>query len=353
MADDITLAGDMAQTIPDTSASGWKRVAPALALMILAPLVAEVLPGATRFSSLFVLPVEIAVWGGGALMIRVAVRRLRLGWRNMLCLALALAVAEECLIQQTSLAPMVFQLKGQGYARAFGVNYVYLLWALVYESVFVVFVPIYLVELIFPLRRQGLWLNRGGLVAVVCFFVVGCFMAWFSWTQVARPQVFHVAAYNPPLPAVLIAAVVIAGLLIAAVGPYRDLLATAARPLDPPAHWLLGVAGFLWALLWYGLVLLSFGVAPDFPSAIAVGTGLLLVAAILLWLPRWTAHAGWSSKHAFGLLFGTIVGSMLAGFIGFIGSLAIDLAFKVLVDVLAVVLLAALGRRVWDRNEAL
>jgi len=47
-----------------------------------------------------------------------------------LLLALALAVAEECLIQQTSLAPMVLKLKGEVYARAYGVNYVYFLWAL-------------------------------------------------------------------------------------------------------------------------------------------------------------------------------------------------------------------------------
>ena len=46
-------------------------------------------------------------------MIRYAVRRWGLGWLNMLCLALALAVAEECLIQQTSLSPMVLQLKGE------------------------------------------------------------------------------------------------------------------------------------------------------------------------------------------------------------------------------------------------
>ena len=46
--------------------SRWKRSAPALALALMAPLLAEVLPGATRFSSLFVLPIEMCVWGGGA-----------------------------------------------------------------------------------------------------------------------------------------------------------------------------------------------------------------------------------------------------------------------------------------------
>src|SRR5690242_2906255 len=140
-------------------ASHRRRAAPALLLVLTAPLVAEVLPGATRLSSLFVLPIEMCVWGGGALLIREAVRRRRLGWRNMLLLALALAVAEEWLIQQTSLAPLVIRIKGQTWARALGINYVYFLWALVYETVFVVFLPVYLVELIFPERRDGPWLG--------------------------------------------------------------------------------------------------------------------------------------------------------------------------------------------------
>ena len=111
----------------------------------------------------------MCVWGGGALFIRYAIRRWRLGWLNMLLLAIALAIAEECVIQQTSLAPMVIQLKGETYARAFGVNYVYFLWALFYESVFVVFLPIHLVELIFPKRREDVWIGRIGLIATVCF----------------------------------------------------------------------------------------------------------------------------------------------------------------------------------------
>src|SRR4051812_19182256 len=103
-------------SVEGAAARGWKCVIPALTLVLLAPLIAEVLPGATRFTSLFVLPIEMCVWGGGALMIRYAVRRLHLGWANMLALALSLAIAEECLIQQTSLAPMVLQLKGETYA---------------------------------------------------------------------------------------------------------------------------------------------------------------------------------------------------------------------------------------------
>jgi hypothetical protein len=329
----------------DQHSSIWSKAAPGFLLMILSPLLAEILPGATRFSAIFVLPIEICMWGGGALFIRYAVRRWRLGWRNMLLLALALAIAEECLIQQTSFAPLVIQIKGQVYARAFDVNYVYLLWALVYETVFVVFAPIYLAELIFSSRRTGLWLGKGGMITVATLFTLGAFLAWFSWTQIARPKVFHVPIYNPPPVHMLIAGVAILALVFFSLGPFRESLAQPAAPMRPPSPWLLGLAACIWATLWYALVLLAFGIAPQFPPAIAVGGGILLAGAIVLLLPRWTAHPDWDDMHQFGTLFGVILGSMLLSFVGFIGSLPMDLYFKIGVDAVAMLLLIVLGLR--------
>src|SRR4051794_7140694 len=198
-----------------------RRIAPAFTLALLAPTLAEVLPGATRFSAIFVFPIEVCVWGIGAVLIREVVRRKGLGWASLLLLALVLAIAEECLIQQTSLAPLVIQLKGQVYARAFGINYVYLLWALMYETVYVVLLPILLAELIFPARRDEGWMSKSGIMVSLVLFGLGSFLAWFSWTQIARIQVFHLAAYNPPLVAVLAALGAILLLVLAALGPAR------------------------------------------------------------------------------------------------------------------------------------
>jgi hypothetical protein len=69
-------------------------------------MVAEVLSGATRLSYIFVLVPEILVWGGGALIIRELVRRWGGGWFSMLLMGLCLSIAEETIIQQTSLAPL-------------------------------------------------------------------------------------------------------------------------------------------------------------------------------------------------------------------------------------------------------
>jgi hypothetical protein len=326
-------------------ASGWKRAMPAFTLVLMAPLVAEVLPGATRFSALFVLPIEMCVWGGGALMIRYAVRRSHLGWANMLALALSLAIAEECVIQQTSLAPMVLRLRGVTYARALGVNYVYFLWALVYEAVFVVILPIHLVEFIFPSRREGLWVGKAGLLVTAVLFFVGSLLAWYSWTRMARPRVFHVPAYTPPPGASLIAMAAIGALIFPALGPYRQALSRESAPLRPPPPWVVGTAGALWAMLWYGLVLLAFGIAPSFPPAVAIGAGLLLAGVIVCLLPRWAADRRWRRDHEFGVIFGSMLGSMIAGFIGFIGAAPVDLYFKIVINVLAVVLMIVLWLR--------
>src|SRR5262245_17813718 len=217
-----------------TPRSMLRRAAPAIWLMVSSPLIAELLPGATRFSAIFVFPIEVLVWGGATLLIRDVVRRLNLGWPNLLLLALALVVAEECLIQQTSLAPLVIKLKGVEYARVFGVNYLYFLWALIYETLFVVFIPVGLAELIFRRRRDQPWLNGVGLAIIAALLLPACFLAWFTWTHIARTEVFHLERYAPPLSQLAIAAGTIGVLVFLAIGPSRDWLARPSAPLVPP-----------------------------------------------------------------------------------------------------------------------
>lgn len=314
------------------------NVAVALTLMVLAPLVAEVLPGATRFSSLFVLPIEMLVWGGGTMLIRYAVRRWKLGWINMILLALALSIAEEFLIQQTSLAPMVVKIKGVTYARAFGVNYVYLIWALIYETVYVVLLPVHLTELIYPEKRDELWIGKRGIIAVVGLFFAGSFLAWYSWTQIARPNVFHVAAYNPPFFMVVIALATIGSLLFIALGPFKNKLSVERRPKYHFSKWILFVFGNLWAVVLYAICLLAFGISPEFSPSIPVITAVLLAIIPIAVVPAFAFDFRRSRTDPMALIFGVVSGSMLAGFIGFIGAAPIDLYFKILANIITYIL---------------
>lgn len=319
---------------------------PAILLMLFAPLLTEVLPGATRFGSIFVFPIEVTVWGGGALLIRDAVRRWNLGWFNMLLLALCLSIAEEFLIQQTSVAPMVLRLKGVTYARFLGVNYVYLLWALIYETVFVVFAPVYLVELLFPEKRNQVWMSKGGFFTVVFFFLAGAFLAWFSWTQIARPKVFQVPAYNPSLLKVVLASVSIILFTYLALGPIRNKLPRPTQVITPPNNILLWIFGAVWATILFGLVLLAFGQFPDFPPAIAIIAGFLLAISAIYFVPRWANSDNWNSLKTYSLIFGTTAGAWAVGFVGFLGSEPSDLYFKIITNIIALVLMILLIRKV-------
>jgi len=322
------------------------RIAPALLVMVLAPTFTELLLGGTRLSALIgfppILGMEIAVWGGGALMLRGLARKLGLGWGSLLLFGLVIAIAEEFVIQQTSLAPLVIKLKGVEWARAGGINYVYALWALVYEAVWVVLMPTLVAEMVFPARKRETWLSRSGLTVVAILFPIGAVMAWYGWTHIARVQTFHLPLYTPPLPAILAALATIVALFVWAIR-FPPRFTTAVRP---PAPALLGLGGALWATLWFGMAVLAFGIAPQLsgPAVFAAGLGVMLIVVLLL--PRWAAHPGWTGGHAYGLFFGMLTGAMLASFVGFQGAAAEDLWFKVATNLIAWVLMILLGRKV-------
>ena len=85
--------------------SRWRRAAPVVILLMLSPVITNVLFGAIRITNIVALIPAAGAWGCGSLLIRELVRRRRQGWPAILILGLALALAEECVILQTSLFP--------------------------------------------------------------------------------------------------------------------------------------------------------------------------------------------------------------------------------------------------------
>jgi hypothetical protein len=324
----------------------WSRIAPALLMMVLAPSFTELLLGGTRLSAIVGFPpiifMEIVVWGGGALMLRALARKLGLGWGSLILFGLVIAMAEEFVIQQTSFAPLVIQLKGVEWGRAGGINYVYALWALAYEAVWVVLMPTLVAEMVFPDRRQETWLSKAGLAIVGILFPIGSVMAWFGWTHIARVRTFHLPIYNPSAGEFVGALAVIAALFVWAI-KFPPRSANNARPPSPA---LLGLGGAVWSALWFGLVVLAFGLHPELSAPVVFAAGLILMLAILLCLPRWGAHGGWTGRHSYGLFFGTLTGAMLATFAGFVGGATMDIVFKVGTNLIAVFLMILLGRKV-------
>jgi hypothetical protein len=329
------------------SISRWQRIGPVVTLLLLAPVVSEVLYGATRLSVIFVLIPEILTWGCAALLIREVIRRWNKGWRSMLLLAIALAIAEEWIIQQTSIAPMVGLTK-RAYGRVWGVNWVYLLWALGYESVWVVLIPVKLTELLFPQRGGEKWLRTRGLVITSITFLMGACMAWYGWTQRARVLVFHMPLYRPPTLYIALAFVVIV-LLVAAAHSLPTLpRQEGGAPSDGSVLLVTTILGIPWA----AFVLVGYGSFPEVPLGVSLAVGCAWCFVALGVMHRWSCLDGWGDRHRFAVVFGGVLGCIVSGFVVFKvgGALRIHWIGKAVLNAIAFVWLVLVGLRTARRS---
>lgn len=320
-------------------------------LLILAPVIAEVLSGATRLSVLFVLIPEVMVWGGGALLARELVRRWRAGAASLLCLGLALSMAEEFIIQQTSIAPLPFIGANISFGRYAGVNWLYLLFMLGFESVWVVLVPVQVTELLFPDRREQAWLRTRGIVATCIAFLIGSRIAWYGWTQQARPKL-HAAPYHPPAVLILIGLVTIGALIFAAwlLRGYGHSGQIASR--QPTSPWLLGITAFIFAAAWFALITLIFVPHPGLASWIPMAAGWVWALLSFILIRYWSAARGWRDIHRWALSCGAILGCVAASDISSAGWSRVDLIGKFVFQFCALIGLLLLARKVLQRDAA-
>ena len=319
-------------------------------LLVLAPVIAEVLSGSTRLSILFVLIFEVMVWGGGALLCRELVRRWHAGATSLLCLGLALSIAEEFIIQQTSIAPLPFPGANASYGRYLGINWVYLLFMLGFESVWVVLIPVQVTELLFPSRREQPWLRAGGLIATCVAFLVGAPLAWYGWTQQARPRL-HAAPYHPPAILILIGFAAIVA-LIGLAWLLRNYGHSGQLDSRSPAHpWLIGIKAFVFGAAWFGLITLVF-VPSNLAVWIPLAVGITWAVLSFILIRYWSAPTGWRDVHRWALSCGAILGCMVMSDISAAGWTRIDLIGKFVFQICALIGLLLLARRVWLRDAA-
>lgn len=323
--------------------------APIWTLLILAPVIGEVLSGSTRLSFLFVLVPEIMVWGGGALLCRELVRRWHAGAASLLFLGLALSVAEEFIIQQTSIAPLPFPAANVAYARYLGINCLYFLFMLVYESVWVVLVPVQITELCFPAQRSHPWLRTRGIIATCVFFLIGSVLAWYGWTQQARPRM-QAAPYHPPATLLLLGIALIALLILLAyvlrqkVQPGESITHRAANP------WMVGVVVFVSASAWWILMALIFSPKPAISAPLALVLAAIWACAGFGLAGYWSTGSGWSDTHRFAAAFFATLACMLPGYLTLAGWSRPDLIFKIVLNVAAVVGFLLIARRIHRRT---
>ncbi|HXC95537.1 MAG TPA: hypothetical protein VNU92_07540 [Edaphobacter sp.] len=334
-------------SIPSTKPRTWTA---ALTLVVLAPLVGEVLSGATRISYIFAFIPEMMVWGCGALMIRELVRRWGGGWTSMLIFGLALSVAEEFVIQQTSLAPLPWPATSATYGRLWGINWIYFLFMLGYECVWVVLVPVQLAELIFPKQRNKPWLGNVGLVISSAIFLFGSYIAWFAWIKRARPIVFHAPNYTPPRATILTGIFIIALLALTAYATRQIGQQQISSRSSPPA-WTMILAAIVFASPWYWLMGLIFGGKSTLPFWLPLALEIIWATIAYSVIRYWSSMPAWNDMHRWALTFGATLVTIATGFSGSSAWPQEDLVGKIVFNILAVVGLLFMARRIGRRSQ--
>jgi hypothetical protein len=271
------------------------RLAPALGLFLLAPLIAEYLLGNIAIDALGYLPVLAPMYGGGALLIREIARRTGRGWPAMIALALAFAVFEEGIVTQSLFNPGYAgaNLLSATFIPALGIGLWWTLFVLTLHTVWSMSVSIAMVEALVPARSTTPWLGTIGLLVTGVPFVLGS----------AVNAVITAAIYQFIAPAgqLLGSLVVIAALVVVAFRLPVPLLSPVAAATPDP--WLVGAVSFLIWSIFLGLTIAIGAIG----AWVVVLLYLVLYAVILGLTLAWSRRSGWGGMQTLALAGGALL----------------------------------------------
>jgi hypothetical protein len=280
------------------------RLAPAIALFFLAPLIGEFLLGNLSITWLWALLALAPLYGGGALLIRETVRRFELGWPSMVLLGLTYAIVEEAFVTQSLFNPnyLGLRLLDYGYTDSLGISIWWTVFVLGIHTIWSTAVPIALVESLVPEIRHTPWLRPVGLLGTAIIFVLGC-----TVTFVIQQQDPFMASHAQLLGSGIIIVVLITTAL--SLGRFKLDIRPSAQPL--PQARMVGVIAFLLGSAFMVLAIIHNAI-PAILNAVGMVLILIFGGAILL---RWSKHTEWSVYHSLAISSGLVLTYAWYGFV--------------------------------------
>lgn len=317
---------------------------PVLVLFFMAPFTGEFLLGNLTLTELPLGVLLAPLYGFGAIVVREVGRRSG-GWASIAVLAVAYALIEEGPVDQllwNSDYAGVDYVNGPGHIEAFGLNVMTVQVVIAIHAVWSICVPIALTESLHPRRAREPWLTRRGLVLIGLLYVVAAaLVCWGNWIE----EQFWASPAQIGSMAVLIAALIVVGIRLQ---PASVAVPAAAPP--PPVAVAAVILAFT-SIYWGPLNLTSSTVVAWLGFALwwlvaAAGIGLLL---------RWSGSRSWSATHRYSAAAGATLTYVWVAFPlqpeG--GSRAVDIGSNVVFGLLALVILAAAGRRAIRSDQAI
>jgi hypothetical protein len=284
-----------ARQAPARRPRALRRIAPALGLFFLAPLVAEYLLGNIAVAAIAGLLVLAPMYGGGAVVIREAARRTGRGWPSIILLASAYGVLQPSLIDQSLFNPSFEGYDFQSAARipALGISAHWALTFVTGHAIWSISLPIAMVETLVPGRRTTPWLGNLGVTVTGVVFLWGAGMILSDHQQRFQASAPQLAGAT----AVILALIGVAFAIRPRPRPRRD------RRVPNP--WLVGVAALVTSNLLFA--------RPE--TWLGVAIGVVLIAVMTVVITRWSRRAGWGAAHRLALAAGALSTYAWAGFL--------------------------------------
>jgi len=291
----------MPHAAPERRPGTARRVAPALGLFLLSPLIAEYLLGNVPPSEIWDLAILAPMYGGGAVVIREVTRRAGRGWPTLILLGCAYGVLEATLIDQTLFNPApLFEgdvSRTSTLIPALGFSAVNAVGFTTGHAIWSIGVPIAIVETLVPRRATTPWLGVSGLVGTCVVFVLG--------SLVLFDGIYDDSGFMASPSQRIGAAVVVALLVVAAFLLGRRPRLQPVRGGWSPKPWLVGVAAFVASA--------AFVIRPEDWWGTAAGIAIIAVTAVVI--SRWSRGDGWGAGHRLAPAGGALLTQAFLGFL--------------------------------------
>jgi hypothetical protein len=286
-----------------------RRLFPAIALLLLAPLVAEFLLGDFTIRQLGFLAFFLPQYGCGALLVRELARRRQRGWPTMLLLALAYALIEEGLTTQSLFNPNYAneRLLDYGYIEALGTSLNWTVFVLTLHVVWSIGSPIALAEGLSGARWDLPWLGTRGLIVTGVVFVLGCFLTIAT--------TYHTYPFTPSMLQLATVSILAAATIAAAFRFFRGHPPHRRDRVRSP--WIVGATSFVLCSAFH--LLHDQGPGYGLPAALTLAGMLALEAIAIVSLAIWARREGWRPQYPLAAASGAILTSGWVGLARMIG----------------------------------
>jgi len=271
------------------------KIPPVFTLFVIAPMIGELLSGSappTEFFNPIVFLLLASLYGSGAIVVRELKIRWKKDFRAVLLLGAAYGILEEGLMVKSFFDPSWMDLGILGtFGRWIEVNWVWTEMLVIYHAVFSIAIPIVLVELAYPERKNERWISNRSFKGFMTLLIAVTAIGFFPLTE-----------YVPPLPHYLLTILAMSLLIyIAYKLPDKKERTETKNTGKARSLWVIGLASA-------ATFFLIFGLGPHLFNhpIIVMLLGIALVFGMLKFLNRFNWKSPKSSLNRLAIVAGAL-----------------------------------------------